>query len=67
VLKDGSAQLGGVRDIFFLSCNIPFHVSLHTVHDATFGGGEALFASEARLNGVIQDVPKPPSLQYGWD
>jgi hypothetical protein len=49
------------------SCVPKYHflTTLCTVHEATFGGGEALF--NARLGNAIQNVPKPLSLQYGWD
>ena len=41
------------------------HFVSHTVHDASFGGGKALF--EARLGSMLRDVPLPPSMEYGWD
>jgi hypothetical protein len=35
------------------------------VHDASFGGGKALF--EERLGDILSKVPVPPTIQYGWD
>lgn len=35
------------------------------VHEASFGGGQALF--DARLGDYLEGVPRPPSMKYEWD
>jgi hypothetical protein len=58
-------QRGGVRKHLPACRNMADFIVALAVHDASFGGGKALF--EERLGGILSKVPVPPTIQYGWD